>query len=122
MAGAMLDSSTTPRLLDLATTLDRLCGDEELFGEIAQILIRTAPEQLTSIGAALAGNDLKRTYEEAHSLKGAVAAFEAPQVLTYVAAVERHAKGNDGAAAAEAFAAAHPLVESLLGELAAHVQ
>ena len=122
MAGEMLNSTTAPRLLDLATTLDRLCGDEELFGEIAQILIKTAPEQLTSIGAALAGNDLKRTYEEAHSLKGAVAAFEAPEVLTYVAAVERHAKGNDGAAAAEAIAAAHPLVESLLGELAAHVE
>ena len=55
-------------------------------------------------------------------LKGAVAAFEAPQVLTWVAAVERHAKGNDGVAAAAAFAEAHPLVESLLGELAAQVQ
>ena len=103
-------------------TVLNLIRPGELFGEIAQILIRTAPEQLKTIGAALAGNDLKRTYEEAHSLKGAVAAFEAPEVLTYVAAVERHAKGNDGAAAAAAFAQAHPLVESLLGELAAHVQ
>jgi HPt (histidine-containing phosphotransfer) domain-containing protein len=122
MAGEMVTNGTAPRLLDFATTVERLCGDEELFGEIAQILMRTAPEQLKTIGAALAGNDLKRTYEEAHSLKGAVAAFEAPEVLTCVAAVERHAKGNDGAAAAAAFAEAHPLVESLLGELAAHVQ
>jgi HPt (histidine-containing phosphotransfer) domain-containing protein len=121
MAGELVNNGTTTRLLDLPTTLERLCDDAELFAEIAQILIRTAPEQLSSIGAALAGNDLKRTYEEAHSLKGAVAAFEAPDVLTCVAAVERHAKGNDGPAAAAAFAEAHPLVESLLGELAAHV-
>ena len=121
MAGELVNNGTTTRLLDLPTTLERLCDDAELFAEIAQILIRTAPEQLSTIGAALAGNDLKRTYEEAHSLKGAVAAFEAPDVLTWVAAVERHAKGNDGVAAAAAFAEAHPLVESLLGELAAHV-
>jgi HPt (histidine-containing phosphotransfer) domain-containing protein len=108
-------------VLDVATTLERLAGDEELFGEIAQILLQTAPDQLNTIGAALAANDLKRTYEEAHSLKGAVAAFEAPEVLSCVAAIERHAKGQDGAAAAAAFAAAGPLVNELLGELAAFV-
>ena len=108
----------TDRLLDVDTTLERLAGDEELFGEIAQILIQTAPTQLVSIGTALSGNDLKSAYEEAHSLKGAVAAFEAPQVLTSVAAVERHARAEDAAAAAAAFAAAHALVEVLLTELA----
>jgi HPt (histidine-containing phosphotransfer) domain-containing protein len=76
---------------------------------------------VNSIGAALAGNDMKRTYEEAHSLKGAVAAFEAPEVFNMVAAIERHGRGEDAAAAAAAFAAAQPLVESLLGELAAFV-
>jgi HPt (histidine-containing phosphotransfer) domain-containing protein len=108
----------TQRVLDVHTTLERLAGDEELFAEIAQILIQTAPSQLDSIGTALSGNDLKSAYEEAHSLKGAVAAFEAPEVLTSVAAVERHARAEDAIAAAEAFAAAGPLVQVLLKELA----
>jgi two-component system, sensor histidine kinase and response regulator len=103
--------------LDVSTTLERLAGDEELFGEIAQILVQTAPEQLLTISAALAAGDMKRGYEEAHSLKGAVGAFEAPEVFQAVAAVERYAKGDDAAAAKAAMAKAHPLVETLLAEL-----
>jgi HPt (histidine-containing phosphotransfer) domain-containing protein len=119
MAGQVVNGKG---VLDVETTLERLGGDQELFGEIAQILIATAPDQLGSIGAALAANDLKRTYEEAHSLKGAVAAFEAPEVFNCVAAVERHARGEDAAAAGEAFAMAQPLVHGLLAELAPFVQ
>src|SRR3954465_8694681 len=99
---------TAARLLDVETTLERLAGDQELFGEIAQILIMTAPVQLESIGAALGSNDLKSAYEEAHSLKGAVAAFEAPEVFTRVAAVEKLARADDAAGAAAAFQAAQP--------------
>ena len=107
-------------VLNVETTLERLAGDEELFGEIAQILIMTAPTQLESIGAALGAQDLKSAYEEAHSLKGAVAAFEAPEVFTLVASVEKHARAGDGEAANSAFAAAQPMVEVLLTELAAY--
>ena len=106
------------RVLDVETTLERLAGDQELFGEIAQILITTAPTQLETIGAALGALDMKSAYEEAHSLKGAVAAFEAPEVFTRVAAVEKFARAEDAAAAAQAFAAAQPLVHVLLTELA----
>ncbi|HEX2825497.1 MAG TPA: Hpt domain-containing protein [Burkholderiales bacterium] len=105
-------------VLNVETTLERLAGDQELFGEIAQILIMTAPAQLESIGAALQTNDLKSAYEEAHSLKGAVGAFEAPEVFTQVAAVEKLARADDAAGAHAAFAAAQPLVQVLLSELA----
>jgi HPt (histidine-containing phosphotransfer) domain-containing protein len=114
----MAERATPSRVLDVETTLERLAGDQELFGEIAQILIMTAPAQLESIGAALGAMNLKSAYEEAHSLKGAVAAFEAPEVFTQVAAVEKHARAEDAAAAKAAFAAAQPLVEVLLSELA----
>jgi HPt (histidine-containing phosphotransfer) domain-containing protein len=115
---AVAERATPAPMLDVETTLERLAGDEELFGEIAQILIATAPGQLESIAAALAGENLKSAYEEAHSLKGAVAAFEAPEVFTLVASVEKLARAGDAAAANSAFAAAKPLVEALLGELA----
>ena len=105
-------------MLDVETTLERLAGDEELFGEIAQILIATAPGQLESIAAALAAQNLKSAYEEAHSLKGAVAAFEAPEVFNLVASVEKLARAGDAPASNSAFAAAKPMVEALLGELA----
>jgi HPt (histidine-containing phosphotransfer) domain-containing protein len=118
MAPDAVGHTNMPHVLDVETTLERLAGDEELFGEIAQILIQTAPDQLSSIGAALTGSDLKTAYHEAHSLKGAVAAFEAPEVFQAVAAVERHAKADEGAAAAAAFKTAHPLVVTLLSELA----
>jgi HPt (histidine-containing phosphotransfer) domain-containing protein len=110
--------TAVPRLLDVETTLERLAGDQELLGEIAQILIMTAPAQLESIAAALGTQDMKSAYEEAHSLKGAVAAFEAPEVFTLVASVEKHARAGDSAAAGSAFAAAQPMVEGLLSELA----
>ena len=107
------------RFLDVQTTLERLAGDEELLGEIAQILIETAPGQLDTIGAALSGNDLKSAYEEAQSLNGAVAAFEAPEVFMSVAAIARLAKSEDAAGAAAAFASAQPLVHALVSELGA---
>jgi HPt (histidine-containing phosphotransfer) domain-containing protein len=112
------DRAMPAPMLDVETTLERLAGDEELFGEIAQILIATAPAQLESIAAALAAQNLKSAYEEAHSLKGAVAAFEAPEVFQLVASVEKLARAADAPAANAAFAAAKPMVEALLGELA----
>lgn len=115
----MAEAPNSSALLDVARTVERLCGDEELFGEIAEILIRTAPSQIDAIRTALAGNDLYRAYEEAHSLKGAVAAFEAPEVLNSLIALEQNAKGPF---ASEAFAKAEPLVRQLLGELAPHVR
>lgn len=119
---AVAERAAPTPMLDVETTLERLAGDEELFGEIAQILIATAPGQLESIAAALAAQNLKSAYEEAHSLKGAVAAFEAPEVFNLVAAVEKLARAGDEAAANSAFAAAKPMVEVLLAELAAFAQ
>lgn len=120
-ANAASHHSTPAAYLNVPITLERLGGDQELFGEIAQILVQTAPDQLASISAALAANDLKRTREEAHSLKGAVAAFEAPEVFEAVATIERLAKADDVAGAQAAFAPAHALVESLLVELTPHI-
>lgn len=110
------------RLLDISMTRARLAADEALLGEIASIFIRTVPQLLTSIGTSLSGNDLKRALGQAHSLKGAVAAFEAPEVFNSLAQVETHARNDDPKAAAAAFAMAEALVERLFQELAPIVQ
>jgi hypothetical protein len=54
---------------------------------------------------------------QAHALKGAVAAFEAPVVFNCVLNVERHAKNEDAAAAAAAFRMTQDVVGRLVTEL-----
>lgn len=107
------------RLLDIDTTLARFAGDKALLGEIAAVFVRTVPQLLTSLDTAVAANDMKQAFHHAHSLKGAVAAFEAPNVLSSVMALEAYARQSDTAATASAFPAAQSLVHRLLGELAA---
>jgi CheY-like chemotaxis protein len=104
-------------LLDADVTLERLAGDETLLADVALAFLRSAPQLLASIGAAIAANDLKRAFVQAHTLKGAVAAFEAPVVFNSVLNVERHAKNEDAPAAAAAFRLAQELVGRLLNEL-----
>lgn len=104
-------------LLDATLTLERLAGDETLLGKVAVAFIRTAPQLLSAIAAALKANDMKRVALQAHALKGAVAAFEAPVVFNCVLNVERHAKNEDAAAAAAAFRMTQEVVGRLLTEL-----
>jgi DNA-binding response OmpR family regulator len=109
---------TAPRVLNVEMTLTRLAGDENLLAEVAQIFLRTVPQILASFNAALLGSDMEHAYSQAHSLKGAVAPFEAPDVFNAVIAVETHARNRDPAGTASAFAVAERLVERLLEELA----
>jgi DNA-binding response OmpR family regulator len=108
---------TANSLLHVDMTLTRLGEDHMLLGQVARVFTRTAPALLDAIGAALAGNDIERAYGEAHSLKGAVAVFEAPDVFNSVAAVEAHAIDYNASAATAAFTKARALVERLMIEL-----
>jgi DNA-binding response OmpR family regulator len=112
----------TVRLLDMKVSVARFGGDETLLNEVARVFARTAPQLISSIGTALTWNDLNLAAEEAHSLKSAVAAFEAPDVFNALVYVERHAKSHDAETTAVAFAVAKALVERLLTELHPVVQ
>jgi HPt (histidine-containing phosphotransfer) domain-containing protein len=105
------------RLLNFEITLSRFADDEMLLADVSQVFIRTVPQLLKGISEALDSADAKRAAAQAHSLKGAVAAFEAPQVLGAVTEVERHAKNQDTTSASAAFALAHDLVTQLFREL-----
>jgi DNA-binding response OmpR family regulator len=105
-------------LLNVNMTRARFGDDDTLLGEVARVFTRTAPQLMSSITTALNKNDLKRVAEQAHSLKGAVAAFEAPDVFKCVVYVERHAKNLDAETTAIAFTVAQTLIERLLTELA----
>jgi DNA-binding response OmpR family regulator len=105
------------RVLNVKVTRARLAGDDALLAEVAGVFRRTAPQLLASISTALSGNLLERAHAEAHSLKGAVGAFEAPAVLDAVTTLERNAKNHNSSAAVAAFSCVEGLVERLLYEL-----
>lgn len=116
-AGARQCDGSQP-LLDVEVTLSRFAGDEALLAEIAAVFVKTVPQLMRSLSDAVTSSDLKGAFHHAHSLKGAVAAFEAPEVLCAVLDVEAHAKKGDATATARALPVARALVEGFLGELA----
>jgi DNA-binding response OmpR family regulator len=109
-------------VLNIEATLTRLSGDDTLMYEVARTFIRTVPNLLAAIASAIATNNMERVDTEAHSLKGAVAAFDATEVYNAVVILEAHALNNDAAAAAAAFSRAQALVVCLDTELRALTQ
>jgi DNA-binding response OmpR family regulator len=107
------------KLLNLTMTLTRLSGDQTLFSDIARIFVKTAPQLLAGIRMAFSTNNMERVSDEAHSLKGAVAAFEAPEVYDAVASLQTQAMKGDTMAAMKAFDSAQTLVGYLVSELGA---
>ncbi len=107
------------RLHDRAATLDRLGGDAELFAEVAQIYVTSAPSHLETIAAALDRAEADAAYREAHALKGATATFEAPAVYTALAELEACGKRGDLEAASRVFGSVKSLVNALMAELGA---
>ena len=113
------ETAAVPRksVLDVNMTLQRLADDQTLLGNMAVAFIRTAPQLLASISAALAANDLKSAFVQVHTLKGDLAAFDAPVVLNCMLNIEKHAKNDDPRATAAAFRRGQNLIARLLDEL-----
>ena len=66
------------RLVDRATVLDRVGGDEDLLREIAGIFLTEYPRLIDEIQSAVDKGDAIRLERAAHSLKGSVSNFGAP--------------------------------------------
>jgi CheY-like chemotaxis protein/HPt (histidine-containing phosphotransfer) domain-containing protein len=106
------------QLYDRTATLDRLGGDAELLAEVIQIYVKSAPTHLETIASALERSEADALYREAHTLKGATATFEAPQVYQAVAELEACGKRGDLKAASDALVSVKALVAALAAELA----
>jgi signal transduction histidine kinase/DNA-binding NarL/FixJ family response regulator/HPt (histidine-containing phosphotransfer) domain-containing protein len=72
---ALSDPSPTTFSVDLGEALDRVDGDRELLGELAEIFLDSCPAYLDSIRQALAQNDAAALTFAAHALKGSVGNF-----------------------------------------------
>ena len=106
------------RLLDRNISRARLGGDEKLLSEVARIFIHTVPDVLSSVRAALLEDDFDTALTQVVSIKGAVAAVEAPDVLEFLGRLEKLVRNRDLSASLAAFAMVQALAERLLRELA----
>jgi eukaryotic-like serine/threonine-protein kinase len=105
-------------VLNAHATLARIGGDAARVDDIARSFTRTATALITLFVEALNESNLHFVYEAARLLKGAAAAFEAPELSKSITELETHAKKRDAGAAAAAFLVTHGLVRRLMSELA----
>jgi serine/threonine protein kinase/CheY-like chemotaxis protein len=106
------------RLLNVPATLARFGGNTALTSDTERMFTRTVPIVLTLLAEALNDSNLPFIYEAAQSLKTAVAAVEAPEVLNSVIELETHAKTRNFGAVNAAFRATNRLMRRLTREVA----
>ena len=107
-----------PQLLDRNVSRARLGGDEKLLGEVAHIFMHTVPAVLRLVRSAILDGDFDTVLAHVISLKGAVSAVEAPDVLNFLSKLECHARNQDRIATVAAFAMVQAVTERLFSELA----
>jgi CheY-like chemotaxis protein/HPt (histidine-containing phosphotransfer) domain-containing protein len=80
---------------DRDAALARVDHDRALFAEITGLFLRTAPERLQAVRAALDRGDASAAARATHALRGAIANFEARPAGEAAGAVEDRAAAGD---------------------------
>jgi response regulator RpfG family c-di-GMP phosphodiesterase len=111
----------TPQLLNRNLSRARLGGDEKLLREVAGIFVHTIPNVLRQVRSCVVNNDFDAVIAHVSYLKGAVSAFEAPDVLNLLSILEGHARNRDPLATVASFAMVQAVTERLHAELEAIV-
>ncbi len=107
---------TAGLILDKATILDRLGGDEEIFVVMADMFLQDCENYCGEIDLALAAGDAVRLHREAHTVKGLLATFADDEGAALAGALEQRAKA---ALALDGFGPATEEVKARLRLLAA---
>jgi HPt (histidine-containing phosphotransfer) domain-containing protein len=105
------------RIVDQASLLERLGGDQELLAELIESFLADSPQLLEEIGSAEAAGDASQLMRAAHTLKGSVSNFCAPrgaEVAHRLATLGRDANLSQ---APEALANVESIMERLRPEL-----
>jgi PAS domain S-box-containing protein len=105
--------------LDLATARKRVCGDDQLLGELAALFCRESPGWLNEVRAAVAAGDAPRLRRAAHTLKGSASTFGARAACEAAQRLELMGRAGDLAGAEEACAALAAALNHLQPALAA---
>lgn len=91
-----------PQVVDRATLLEELAGDEELLKEIVGLFLESGPGQLQGVRDAVAAGDASALSRNAHTLKGALAQLHADTAAAAAREVEEPARHGQMAAAVAA--------------------
>ena len=90
-------------LFDRSAALDRIGGDEELLREIAGLFLSEYPQLIQEIRVAIESVNAQALERNAHSLKGAVANFEARAAVNAAFRLESIGRSGNLDQAAVAF-------------------
>ena len=104
-------------VLDKATILDRLGGDEEILQAVAQLFLQEADNYCRQLKDALAKGEAATLQRAAHTIKGLLATFVDDEGVQLAVAVEARSKAGDADAVAAGAAALEARVRQLAGLL-----
>lgn len=82
-------------VLDKASILDRLGGDEDIFAMMVDLYLQDADSAIQALGAALASADSNALMREAHTAKGLLATFSDDLGADAAFVVEQQARTGD---------------------------
>lgn len=104
-------------VLDKASLLERLDGDQELLAELIELFLADCPNLLEEIRSAVASGDAPLLMRAAHTLKGSVSNFCAPRATEASQRLETLGRDGNIADAPAALASLENLIEHLRSEL-----
>ena len=81
--------------LDQAVALSRMGGDQQLLREVAKLFLDDYPKLLATIQQAIRRGDARVLERSAHTLKGSVANFGAPECVRSALRLEMIGRGGD---------------------------
>ncbi|WP_455726318.1 Hpt domain-containing protein, partial [Burkholderia stabilis] len=108
-------------IFDRTEALARLSGDEELFRELAQLLVEEAELKQAEIDQALASADMARLARAAHKLRGDAGTFACAPLSDATNVLEHAAKNGEHDAAQDAARETIALFSRLVDGLRADV-
>ena len=92
-------------ILNLAAALERVGGDSDFLGEVAQLFLDSAPEMLAQVRDAAKTRDARALQRSAHTLKGSVGNFGAAPTVRAALRLEQMGRAQQLDGVEEAYAA-----------------
>ena len=108
----------TSDVIDRASLLDRVEGDQELLSEMVNLFVEDAPNLLAAMREALQKGDMPVLERSAHSLKGAASNLSAQPAAAAAFQLEKDAKQTNAEAAKASLLAVEKEMDRLLPALA----
>jgi HPt (histidine-containing phosphotransfer) domain-containing protein len=99
-----VDSAKVEPILDIAGTLARFGGDNDLFIEMSGILLEDAPKLVSDLGQAVDSNNAYDVRMRAHALKGLLLGCGGVRAARVAQSLENAGQSEDLKSAAPLFA------------------